>query len=186
MCISIENWRFFISNNNNPKNTINLVVRLWQYQESETNKFRKSRRQKEKYNILGFLVLPKTKSLCCQVHILSLFFIQNIHLLLGKNSKGESIFCTYFFIAVQALFLENTKNIFQNQILPNISICIFAVPLYISTRFSEIFLQLFSVAPAFNINLCRIIPKVLPYMANSGSYSPSTNISILYRDNLIS
>jgi len=39
---------------------INQVVWIWQYQEPETNKYRKSRRQKWNQNILGFLAQPKT------------------------------------------------------------------------------------------------------------------------------
>ena len=42
------------------KNMINQVVWIWQYQEPETNKYRKSLRQKWNQNILGFLAQPKT------------------------------------------------------------------------------------------------------------------------------
>ena len=53
------------------KNMINLVVWIWQFQEPETNKYRESRHQKYKYNILSFLALSKIKFPCGQVHILS-------------------------------------------------------------------------------------------------------------------
>ena len=39
---------------------INQVVLIWQYQEPETNEYRKSRRQKWNQNNLGFLALPNT------------------------------------------------------------------------------------------------------------------------------
>ena len=42
------------------KKMINQVVWIWQYQEPETNKYRKSRRQKWNQNNLGILAQPKT------------------------------------------------------------------------------------------------------------------------------
>ena len=51
---------------------INLVVFIWQYQGSKTNKNKPNPDAKNKnHNILGFLALPKKLKLCCQVLILS-------------------------------------------------------------------------------------------------------------------
>ena len=64
------------------KNMINQVVWIWQYQEPETNKCRKSRRQKWNPNNLGFLVLPKTH-LPVSNRAFHLFIILVKHLLLS-------------------------------------------------------------------------------------------------------
>ena len=58
---------------------INQVVWIWQYQEPETNKCRKSRRQKLNQNNLGFLVLPNTH-LPASNRAFHLFFILVKHL----------------------------------------------------------------------------------------------------------
>ena len=47
---------------------INQVVWIWQYQEPETNRYRKSRRQKWNQNNLGFLAQPKTHLLFPTAH----------------------------------------------------------------------------------------------------------------------
>ena len=47
---------------------INQVIWIWQYQEPEKNKCRKSRRQKSNQNNLGFLALPKHISLFPTTH----------------------------------------------------------------------------------------------------------------------
>ena len=73
------------------ENMINLVVWIWQYQESETNKYRESRRQNKKKNILWFLALPKKQiSLWPSAH----FIFSSAYLLclffLIKNWKIQS------------------------------------------------------------------------------------------------
>ena len=56
---------FFFTPESQIKNMFNLIGWIWQYEESETNKYGELR------NIFGFLALPKTKALCK----LYLFFI---------------------------------------------------------------------------------------------------------------
>ena len=63
-----------LKKNNARKNMCNLVVWIWQYQVSETNKYRESRRQKKTKNIF-ILALPKTKSPSGQMQILSFFHV---------------------------------------------------------------------------------------------------------------
>ena len=77
----IGDWSLeFTHSTNLIKNMINQVVWIWQYQEPETNKCRKSRRQKWNQNNLGFLVLPKTH-LPVSNRAFHLFFILVKHLL---------------------------------------------------------------------------------------------------------
>ena len=70
------------------------VVWIWQYQDPETNKYRKSRRKKLNQNILGFLARPKT-NLPVSNRAFYLSFILVKHLLrvslhLWLSSRSES------------------------------------------------------------------------------------------------
>ena len=70
---------------------INLVVWIWQYQESETNKYRESRRQKyKKHNIFGFLALPKTKALLPSAN--AIFFSSRLNIFFRKKASAKVIF----------------------------------------------------------------------------------------------
>ena len=70
---------------------INQVIWIWQYQEPETNKCRKSRCQKSNQNNLGFLALPKHISLFPTAHSifpsssLNIFFKKKIILKINKK-----------------------------------------------------------------------------------------------------
>ena len=79
------------------KTMINQVVWIWQYQESETNKCRKSRRQKLNQNNLGFLALPNTY-LPVSNRTFYLSFVLVKHLLLGKLYN-----LCFFYISLSSL-----------------------------------------------------------------------------------